>query len=76
VLIGRHLLPTRHRTLFIVLFVVVRLLLLAAEFAIFGEAPPTLVALLVTVVVYALFYVVGRRLGLYDPLPEEPTGVE
>jgi hypothetical protein len=35
-----------------------------------------LVALLVTVVVYALFYVVGRRLGLYDPLPEEPTGVE
>ena len=70
-LVGRHLLPTRHRTRFIVAFVVVRLLLLAAEFAAFGEAPPTLVALAVTVVVYALFYLGGRRLGLYDPLPED-----
>lgn len=70
-LIGRHLLPTRHRTRFIVAFVVVRLLLLAAEFAIFGEAPPTWVALLVTVAVYALFYLGGRRLGLYEPLPED-----
>ena len=70
-LIGRHLLPTRHRTQFSVRFVVVRLLLLAAELVIFGEAPPTLVALLVTVVVYALFYLVGRRLGLYEPLAED-----
>jgi hypothetical protein len=45
--------------------------MLAAEFAIFGEAPPVWVALLVTVAVYALFYVVGRRLGLYEPLPED-----
>jgi len=70
VLVGRHLLPTRHRTRFIVAFVVVRLLMLAAEFAIFGETPPAWVALLVTVAVYALFYLVGRRLGLYEPLPE------
>lgn len=51
-------------------FVVVRLLLLAAEFAVFGETPPVWVALLVTVAVYALFYVIGRRLGLYEPLPQ------
>ena len=70
-LVGRHLLPTRHLARFVMAFVVVRLLILAAEFAIFGEAPPVWVALLVTVAVYALFYVVGRRLGLYEPLPED-----
>lgn len=69
-LVGRHLLPTRHRTRFVVAFVVVRLLMLAAEFAIFGETPPAWVALLVTVAVYALFYLVGRRLGLYEQLPQ------
>lgn len=70
-LVGRHLLPTRHRARFVTAFVVVRLLMLAAEFAIFGETPPVWLALLVTVAVYALFYVVGRRLGLYEPLPED-----
>jgi hypothetical protein len=38
--------------------------MLAAEFAIFGEAPPVWIALLVTVAGYALFSLVGRRLGL------------
>ena len=69
-LVGRHLLPTRHRTRFVIAFVVVRLLMLAAEFAIFGETPPVWLALLVTVAVYALFYLFGRRLGLYEPLPQ------
>jgi len=30
----------------------------------------------VTVVVDALFYVVGQRLGLYEPLPDDGTTVE
>jgi hypothetical protein len=71
VLIGRHLLPTRHRARFIVAFVVVRLLLIGAEILVFGGTPPAWVALLVTVAVYAVFYLVGRRLGLYEPLAEE-----
>jgi hypothetical protein len=73
VIIGRYLLPTRHRARFIVAFVVVRLLLLAAEFLAFGEAPPTWLALVVTIAVYAAFYYVGHRLGLYEPLPEDAT---
>jgi hypothetical protein len=70
-LIGRHLLPTRHRARFIVAFVVVRLLLVGAELLVFGGPPPAWLAVLVTLVVYALFYLVGRRLGLYEPLPED-----
>lgn len=70
-LIGRHLLPTRHRARFIIAFVVVRLLMLGVEFLIFGETPPVWVALLVTVAVYALFWVVGHRLGLYEPVQED-----
>lgn len=75
-LVGRHLLPTRHRTRFIVAFVVVRLLMLVAEYALFGETPPVFVALLVTVAVYAVFYLVGQRLGLYEPLPEDRATAE
>ena len=70
-LVGRHLVPTRHRTRFVTAFVVVRVLMLAAEFAIFVEAPPVWLALLVTVAVYAVFYLVGRRPGLYEPLPQK-----
>jgi hypothetical protein len=76
VLIGRYLLPARHRTRFILAFVAVRLMLLGVEYIVFGEAPPTWLALLVTLAVYALFYLVGHRLGLYEPLPEDAGTVD
>jgi hypothetical protein len=75
-LIGRHLLPTRHRARFIVVFIVVRLLLLATELLVFGGAPPTWLALLMTIALYAIFYFVGHRLGLYKPLPEENAAAD